>query len=377
MTAKKPKPQAEPGQSLEEFAGERDEARFKENQEIRRELNTVRAAYGTTKADLVRATSDLEALERIYDEALVLEPQPGWLSGGASDQENRATLVAFLSDLHAGEVTRPAEMGDYNAYNLAICDQRLERFFDRTLMLARDYLAGVTYDGIVLALGGDLVSGDIHDELEQTNELSVLDTTLWVAPRLLAGIERLAEEFGKVHVVSAPGNHGRDSQKPRYKGRSAHNADTHIARMVAMFYARANTSPAVTFEIPETIDAGFQVYDWRFSMEHGEEYQKNNPGTSEIGSLGPVKRGTLRKARQLEAEGKPFHYNLVAHFHQLVPAPLQGFVMNGSIKGYDQFARGLHLKPELAQQALLVCTPEHGLTTSMPVIVGDRDAEGW
>lgn len=370
MTAKKPK------RSLEDFAQERGEARFTENAEIRSELNVVRAAYGKLKAEHTQAQADLGALNRIYDEALVLQPDPEWLAhpdGG--DGDHRGTLVAFLSDLHAGEVVRPEEMSGYNAYNLDIADARLRRFFDKTMVLARDHLAGVEFDGIVLALGGDLVSGDIHDELIQTNELSVLETTLWVAPRIVAGLERWAEAFGSVHIVSAPGNHGRDSKIPRAKGRSAHNADTHIAKMAAMFFSAANASDAVTFDIPDSFDVGFTAQGHDFSLEHGDNLKFS--GTSEIGSLGPVKRGTLRKANQHREEGHPFDYNLVGHFHQLVMAPSQGFVMNGSVKGFDEYARSWHLRPEPPQQGLLVCTPEHGITTTLPVIVGDRDAEGW
>ena len=361
---------------IEEYAEEQAEARFAENAEIRRELNAVRAAYGSAKAEHARIKSELDTLEKVYEEALILQPQPDWLkpSKGKADR-NRATLIAFLSDVHAGEVVRAEEMTGYNAFNLDICDARLARFFDKTVMLARDYLAGVTYDGIVLALGGDMVSGDIHDELEQTNELSGLDTTLWVAPRLLAGIERWAEEFGAIHVVSAPGNHGRDSAKPRYKGRSAHNADTHIARVAALYHSQTNPAGSVTFDIPEAWDADFRVYDWRFALEHGDNLRFS--GTSEIGALGPVKRGTLRKARQHEQEGRPFDVNLVGHFHQLVMAPSQGFVMNGSVKGYDEYARGWHLKPEPAQQALMVVTPENGITAQAPVLVSDRGTEGW
>ena len=360
---------------VEDFAQERAEARFSENADIRRELNAVRAAYGSLKTSNARTKEELSALERVYDEALVMTPQPNWLKAPKKTTDNRATLVAFLSDLHAGEVVNPEEMGGYNAYNLEIADQRLERFFSKTVSLAREYLAGVTYDGIVLALGGDLVSGDIHEELEQTNELSVLNTALWVAPRILAGIEQWATEFGKVHVVSAPGNHGRDSKIPRHKGRSAHNADTHIAKMIAMFFAHSNPAGAVTFDIPDSFDVSFSAYDHVFNMEHGDNLKFS--GTSEIGALGPVKRGTLRKANQHREEGHPFDYNLVGHFHQLVMAPSQGFVMNGSVKAFDEYARSWHLRPEPPQQALLVVTPEHGVSAQVPVFVGDRDAEGW
>lgn len=360
---------------LEEYADKRAQARFAENQEIARKLRAVTAELGEITADRNRLATENTSLQRVFDAAVSLTPRPDWLRPRKANAKGkrRVTLTAFLSDLHAGEVVRTEEMGGFNAYNLRIADLRLRAFFEHTVELARDWFAGFEYDGIVLPLGGDLVSGAIHDELRETDELSVFDSTLWVAERLLAGLPLWVEAFGRVHVVSVPGNHGRDQRIPRYKGRSAHNADTHIARMLAMSWR----GDGVTFDIPERMDADFSVYSTRFSAVHGEEYQKNNPGTAEIGSLGPVKRGTLRASRAKQAEGRPFDVNLVGHFHQLVYAPDQGFVMNGSVKGYDEYARGLSLKPEPPKQALFVVDPEHGPTLNAPILLHDRKAEGW
>ena len=363
------------GKDLDAYADQRAQATYTENQEIARKLRAVTAELGEVTAERNRLAESNAVLQRVYDAALTLTPEPDWLKPRKASKAKRVTLVALLSDLHAGEMVRPEEMGGFNAYNLRIADLRLQAFFDGILSHADAW--GLDYDGLVLNLGGDLVSGDIHDELQQTNELSVLDTTLWVAPRLLAGIEKLAERFS-VHVVSEPGNHGRDHKIPRYKGRSAHNADTHIARMVAMYWSQRNPSAhAVTFDIPETIDADFTVYGSRFSAEHGEQFQRNNPGTSEIGMLGPVKRGSLRKSRAKSQEGRPFDYLVVAHYHQLVYAPSQGFIANGSHKGFDEFARGLALKPEPPQQALFVVDPDTGPTMHAPILVADRSRERW
>lgn len=356
----------------EELRQEREQV-----EKARRRARQLDTALKITVSERDAAAERADLTQRMYDEALSLRPAPKWLKAPAGKSSGTAALVAFLSDVHAGEIVRPEEMGGVNSYNLRIAEARLKRFFERIITLSRNYFGSLTYSGLVLNLGGDLVSGDIHDELEQTNELSVLDTTLWLAPRLVAGIEALAEEFPSVHVVSEPGNHGRDSKIPRFKGRSAHNADTHIARMVAMYWSQKNTSDAVTFDIPESYDADFTVFGTRFTAEHGENLQKNNPGTSEIGSLGPVKRGSLRKARAKLEQGQPFDVMLVAHFHQLVYAPSQGFVMNGSLKGYDEYAKGLNLKPEPPQQALFVVTPEHGPTMHAPILVVDRKVEGW
>lgn len=360
--------------SLESFADEQAQARFVENQEIARKLRAVTAELGEIRADRDHLKAEAETLQRIHDAAVTMTPKPDWLNPRSSPSGRRvATAIPFLSDFHAGEVVRPKEMGGSNAYNLRIAELRLHAFFVNTIELCRDWFTGYDYDGIAFPLGGDLVSGSIHDELRDTDELSVLDSTLWVAERLAAGINLWAEEFGKVHVIAVAGNHGRDSARPRYKGRANHNADIHIARIMA----RINADERVTYHIPETIDAQFSVYSTRFNLVHGEEYSRTNPGTSEIGSLGPVKRGTMRSGRAKEAEGRPFDINLVAHNHQLVYAPSQGFVMNGSVVGYNEYARGLSLKPEPPQQALFIVDPEHGPTLHAPIHLMDRAAEGW
>lgn len=350
---------------LETFADQRDQAKYEENQQIARTARTLRADAARAKEQAAEIARERDAAEKalsLYEHKYA--DRPAWLAPPKKSGPVRGTLVAFLSDTHYGEVVRSAEVGGYNKYDTQIAEQRTQRFFSKTVEMARSYFAGVKYDGIVLALGGDIVSGDIHDELAQTNEQSTHETILWAVPRLSAGVEMLRKEFGQVHVVSAPGNHGRDSRKPRYKGRSAHNADTLIARLMAQQFAQRD---GVTFEVPETIDVNFAVYRWRFSLEHGDELRFN--GTSEIGSLGPIKRGTMRKQTQMQAEGKPFDYLLLGHFHQYVPAASQGFIANGTLKGFDEYARGRKFKPEPPQQAIFIVDPDHGVTLQAPLFV--------
>lgn len=365
------KPAGPAPMSDEERADRQLEKKVREAQDRSR---TSARELAAAKVELALAQEQLEAMQEELDLfRFPLEMTPEWMRRRSETTKvHRGTVLAFLSDVHAGETVRSEEMGGYNAYDETITDARLGRFFERTCMVSRNYLAGVEYDGVVLALGGDLVSGDIHDELEQTNWCSTYEAARWLAPRLKAGIEMLAEEFGQVHVVSAPGNHGRDSKKPRSKKRSSHNADTHVAHLVA---DRMEGETGITFDVPESFDVDFELYGYRFSMEHGDAMRF--AGTSEIGAIGPAKRGTLRKSRQLQNEGRPFDVNLIGHFHQFVPAYTQGFIMNGSLKGYDEYARTWHLTPEPAQQALAVVTPEHGITVTAPVLVTKRSTEGW
>jgi len=336
----------------------------------------VDTARGELLAERQKLTGLQHELEAVSKElalfAHTYSDRPDWLMPKKLEP-GQATAIGMLSDVHAGEIVRSGEIGGYNRYDLRICEIRLQRFFTRAIRMAKSWSA-YRYDGSVLPLGGDLVSGTIHDELEQTNEVTTNETVLWLVPRLAEGIELWRKAFGKVHVVSAPGNHGRDSKIPRYKRRSAHNTDTLIAGLVAQQFAKV---PDVTFEIPDSLDATFRVYGFDFALEHGDELARSFSGTAEIGSLGPLMRGTNRKKNALAVQGRKMDYALWGHFHQLIPVPSRGFVANGSLKGFDEYASGLKLRPEPAQQALMVCTPEHGLATQVPLQVVDRKAEGW
>lgn len=358
---------------LEAFADERAAAVHAENERIARSNRVLRGELAAEHERVAAAQADLAAAERVltlYERTYA--DRPDWLMP-AKLTPDRATVIACLSDVHAGERVRPEEIGGYNKYDLAICEQRLQRFFTRAIRMAKSW-SGHAYDGAVLALIGDLVSGDIHDELVQTNEASTYDTVLWLVPRIAEGLELWRKAFGKVHVASAPGNHGRDHKVPRYKRRSAHNADTLVARLVAREFAKV---PAVTFDIPEAMDASFRVYGFDFSVKHGDELARSFNGSAEIGALGPLMRGTNRRKNALAKQGRRMDYALWGHFHQLMPVASRGFIANGALKGFDEYAQGLELTPEPAQQALLVCTPERGVTTNEPLVVVDRKAERW
>jgi hypothetical protein len=280
--------------------------------------------------------------------------------------DRNATIVSILSDCHFDEVVNPSEIGGRNAYDRAIADMRLTRYFEQVVRLARDYLTGMTYEGIVLCLGGDLISGDIHEELSQTNEAMALETVLYWSERIAAGIELLADEFGKVHVPVVVGNHGRRTRKPRAKGRARDNFDWLIGQLIARNFDKDDR---VTLEIPDGTDCLINVYDSTFLLTHGDQVS----GGGGIGGIWPP---VMRMAAKKRVRHQ-FDAVLMCHWHSLIMAPTAGVVVNGSLKGEDEYAATMNFTPERAQQALFTVAPGHGVTFSAPVIVDDPKREGW
>lgn len=332
-------------------------------------LRKQRTADAKTIAKLTEELSviyrSLEASETIM--SANLQP-PKWLSP-SKPKKSAATPIAMLSDTHFDEVVLPEEIDYLNAYNREIATMRLEKWAKNIIKITRHYLSGMTYDGFVLILGGDIFSGDIHEELKETNADTQLASLLYWSEQLCSAIELLKNEFGKVHVTSVVGNHGRTTRKPRAKLRVKTNYDWLLAKMIERYFEKDS---AVTFQIPEGADSFVSVYGYGQLITHGDQAS----GGGGIGGIyPPVMRLRARKAQRFLATGTNFSTLWMGHWHQLIQT--QGLIVNGSLKGYDEYAMVSNFAFEQPQQALAILTPERGLTIQAPIFCSDRKAEGW
>lgn len=292
---------------------------------------------------------------------------PRWLTP-KKPKKSAATVVAMLSDLHLDEVVNLAEMGGSNMYNRRIAEMRLRRFCSGVIDLASNYIAGVDVDGLCLLWGGDMCSGDIHDELAQSNEgVSGIDSCVYWSPILASCVTTLADHFGKVHVSSVVGNHGRQTHKPRMKGRVRDNLDFLLATMTANLLA---ADDRITWDIPDTADCLVTVYDTKILLTHGDQIKGGGGGVG--GLMAPVLR-MIQKKRV----NRPFDVMAFGHFHQQILAPDQGVFACGSLKGVDEFSRLFNFPDCDPLQAFAVVTPTRGFTFTAPIFVGDQKKEGW
>lgn len=294
---------------------------------------------------------------------------PAWASPKRKVKSHSAILSLVLSDLHLDEVVDPAEVEELNAYNRDIARQRIERCVEKTIMLSRDYISGVKYDGLCLMLGGDIVSGFIHEELAQTNEACIPATVEYWIDHLSAAVGTLADEFGKVHVPCVVGNHGRLTIKPRAKRRVTDNIDWLIYRLIARDF---KNDSRVTFQIPYGTDTNVKIYNNNFLLTHGDQFK----GGGGIGGVyNPLSTGSLRKAKRAMQVDKTWDYIVMGHWHTY--SAFRNIIVNGSTKGLDEYAYVGNFDYEPAQQALWVNTPEHGISMSAAVKIQDRAKEGW
>jgi len=177
------------------------------------------------QADLKALQRDADTADKIRQEIFGMaarspEP-PAWLKAVVRNQGARGTPMTLWSDWHYGEVVRPEEVGGVNEFNSDICAARAKRLVDTIIDLCFNHMGRSTtkYPGIVIGLNGDLITGDIHAELTETNDRTPQQQINDLTDILASCIEEVASKFGNVFVPCEPGNHGRDTMKPRMKGR--------------------------------------------------------------------------------------------------------------------------------------------------------------
>lgn len=317
-------------------------------------------------AQMARTALESEAEDAFGARYLTLtyEPRVDWAQREGSPG-TPGVPVLFLSDLHIGEVVRPEEVRGSNGFNLAIARARLRQTAEVAVTLLRSHMAHPHYEGLLLLLGGDIISGGLHDELVQTD---VPETPLGqsrVAAELLSDLVAfLVREMGRVSVYGVPGNHGRVSRRPRAKLYAQDNLDYHTYLMLERDH---RATEGVDFNFPASRDLTIEVAGHRLLLTHGDQFRG---GDGMIGPIGPVVRGDIRKRILGEALGDSHDLLLCGHFHQMIAT--RRVMVNGSLKGYDEYALGIGAPWEPPQQLLFTLHPRLGVNWIMPIQAGDQ-----
>lgn len=335
------------------------------NVHILEDENRRLRAQNKTLAEQV--LTDEQVRRHIFEIAHSKPAIPEWLSLPAASHGPASSIpgvpILFGSDWHWGEVVKSSEIGGVNEYNLEIARERLTRLIDTTIDLLSNHMVNPQYPGIVFALGGDMVSGNIHEELSETNDAPIMPVVLDLVDHLYIAILRLKKKYGRVFLPCVAGNHGRNTKKVRAKEFNFQSFDWLIYQQLDRLFA---DDPDVVFFIPDGTDARVEIAGHRYLFSHGNQFRG---GDGMVGALGPIMRGDHKKRGRNQQVGQEYDTLVIGHWHQLVQ--MKRVIVNGSLIGYNEYAYANNFGYEPPQQALWVSHPHHGITFSMPVNVGE------
>lgn len=334
-----------------------------------RELERLRDENTALRRALTQARREEDSAEHLRETIFQIAGEdpapPTWLYeptyGGAP-----GVPVSMWSDWHWDEVVKADELGGLNEYNTTVQVRRLKALYTKIIDLAFQHMVNPQYPGIVINLGGDMITGEIHEELADTNERYVLQTLLDLSENIIAALKVIADAFGRVFVPCVVGNHGRMTMKPRMKGVVATSYEWLVYCMVKKFF---ENDDRLQFAIPSETDARYAVYDHRILLTHGDRMGVKG-GDGIIGAIGPIMRGAMKIGRSEAQLGRDFDQLVIGHWHNYMTPP--GILVNGTSKGYDEFARNaLRASFQPPIQALWYVHEKYGVTSHWGVLLDE------
>lgn len=326
---------------------------------IRTLEEVVKTYRGKTRVEDALVANLREFIEKNPYRPQLRAPRALKLTGKAKPHE----MMPVVSDAHYPEVVDPAAAYGVT-YNGDICLRRLEQIRD-TVLRYRD-LRATSYpvQKITVAVNGDMLSGSIHEELEVTNENPMSEAMVRMSYALFDFGKALAEEVPNVEMIVMPGNHPRLEKKPRHKDKW-NNWEWVMGKFV-----QALARDAFTVTVPKDLVYRHKVFNKIVGLTHGDGVKAQSFAGIPFYSLKQRRDALNALLRSLGAE--QLDLVIYGHFHQLLFEEGQGcgFLINGSIKGYDEYIMNTRYAGQTAIQALLTFHPTHGLTDLSRINLG-------
>ena len=122
-------------------------------------------------------------------------------------------LVAF-SDWHGGEVVDREAMNGLNEYTWEVMEHRVKELVS-SLLSHKDHSPPLS--GLDVMVVGDMISGNIHEELKETNEVPATEQAVQMGYLIGRTIEGLRGHYPDITVKFVVGNHPRMPVKPTTK----------------------------------------------------------------------------------------------------------------------------------------------------------------
>lgn len=314
--------------------------------ELQRRLAEYKRDTGSLKSFF---NSVVEHLDRVKDEpSQYRTPKP---KPGAVRINSPVAAVAQWNDWHVGKVQRPDEIEGFGEFNPMLAGNRMRSYVSAFQKWVEAHRSVYTVKELhVLALG-DLISGDIHDELRVTNAWPAPVQVVQAAVLLSDSVAALAAHYEKtvVHFV-VEDNHARLTKKPQ-SSEAGLNSLNYLVGFIAR--ERLQEVKAVEFNLYPMFQKTVEIMGRRYLLTHGHKVQ----GWAGFPYYGLERRAHREAMKRMTTGLGKFDRVILGHWHAPLCHPY--YWIGGSLSGTDAYdhSAGRHAAPS---QAAWMVHPRHG-----------------
>ena len=271
-------------------------------------------------------------------------------------KSSEATAFIVLSDFHCEETVKKSTVNDMNEYSLEIADYRINRVFQNAMAIFNALQKDIKITHIVLALLGDFISSNIHEELMENCSLRPIEAIMWVQDRLSAGIKYLLTNIPKeidITVVCCSGNHSRITDKLHVSTASGNSLEFFMYNNL-----RDNlTDERLKWVVNDAYHTYLKVYKYVIRFHHGD-------GMRYLGGISgifiPAYKAISQWNKIIRAD-----LDIFAHFHQMKDGG--NFLSNGSLIGFNAYALRIKADFEKPKQLFFLLDKKHGKTITTQI----------
>ena len=279
------------------------------------------------------------------------------------------SMIAPLTDTHIGDNVELEEMMGLNEYNIDIFNKRLYGWANQVITLAELRRNSAEVGELIVPMLGDMISGDIHEELARTNNDHCMGQMIRGANLISQALMFIAPHFDKVRVPCVVGNHGRMTRKPPMKNKYM-DWDYMLYQWVSVF---CQNQKNIEFHIPKTFMTTINVCNRNILLAHGDFINGGGSGTSinrgvsNMRNVLSFRKGLKEDINNIQdnsLESVPDSYDsaLLGHFHRIDEIDIGTGAVHicGCMKGGDEFAMQRVQAINKPRQLVLYYHPKYG-----------------
>lgn len=273
------------------------------------------------------------------------------------DGKSEATAVVLCSDWHIEEEVKSSSVSGLNEYTLNIAQERSDKFWRTTARLVNIFKKDIPIPQIVLWLGGDFVSGNIHEELLETCSLPPVEAAITAQDWLAAGIQYLLDNTTCTLLIPCSiGNHSRITKERRVSTEAGNSLELFIYHALSKHFTG---NKRIKFFLPQGYHTYINVYGkvLRFHHGHGIKYG---------GGIGGIFIPAFKAIGQWN-KGRVADIDIFGHYHSAKDGGT--FLLNGSLIGYNAYALSIKADFETPRQMFFLMDSIRGKTLTCPIIV--------
>lgn len=295
----------------------------RERKALRAELAKQKREYGDLRSYFTDVREAVEPLTLSPAKVVYVTPKKSRVGSPCS-------AVAQWTDWHYGAVQDADEIEGFASFSPEQLESRIINFTADFLGWIEMHRYAYTINELVLLCTGDLISGDIHDELRITNAWPTPVQACRCGKFLAESVARMSPHFESVRVeFIVADNHARLVKRPQAKqeGMNTHN---YTVGFIAKELLREHKN--VQFNLYPMNEKVVNVANQQYLICHGHGVM----GWAGVPYYGIDRKVSKEaKARMWKPDNLKFHKMITGHWH--APATMPWWWIGGSAQGTDAY----------------------------------------